>query len=177
MRKYIVYARKFCNPILSPSAREEIKNYYLSKRKISGDQAESIAITPRQLEAIIRLSEASARIRLSDRITDEDVERAKNLMDYFLNQTTVINGVPDIDTLMTGVSSKERKAVPKLIDIISELDSSSPDGKGADISRIIKEASRLGMTEADVERTVKLLLTKGEIMEVRTDHYRVVNRR
>jgi len=177
MRKYIVYARKFCNPILSPSAREEIKNYYLSKRKMSGDQAESIAITPRQLEAIIRLSEASARIRLSDRITNEDVERAKNLMDYFLNQTTVINGVPDIDTLMTGVSSKERKAVPKLIDIISELDSSSPDGKGADISRIIKEASRLGMTEADVERMVKLLLTKGEIMEVRTDHYRVVNRR
>ncbi len=177
MRKYIVYARKFCNPILSPSAREEIREYYLSKRKFSGDQNGSIAITPRQLEAIIRLSEASARIRLSDRITNEDVERAKNLMDYFLNQTTVLNGVPDIDTLMTGVSSKERKAVPRLIDIIMEIDRSTPDGKGADINSIIKEASRLGINEGDVERTLKLLLQKGEITETKTDHFKVVNRR
>ncbi len=98
-------------------------------------------------------------------------------MDYFLNQTTVLNGVPDIDTLMTGVSSKERKAVPRLIDIIMEIDRSTPDGKGADINSIIKEASRLGINEGDVERTLKLLLQKGEITETKTDHFKVVNRR
>ena len=174
MKKYIVYARKFCFPIISPSAREKIKEYYLQKRKAStGNKAESIAITPRQLEALIRLSEASARIRLSDRIDDDDVTRAVDLMEYFLSQTTMVNGMADIDVLISGISTKERKALPKLREIIREIENET--GPGAPLQEIVRRATKIGISEDEVRKNIKQLRNHGELSEPRNDAYHLVN--
>ncbi|MDD1771805.1 MAG: ATP-binding protein, partial [Methanomassiliicoccales archaeon] len=64
MRKYVAFAKRY-TPVLSDDARQLIIDKYLSIRKMGEKQGASVPITARQLEAFIRLSEASARIRLS----------------------------------------------------------------------------------------------------------------
>lgn len=174
MKKYIVYSRKFCFPILSPGAKEKIGKFYVDKRSSSTKQG-SVAITPRQLEALIRLSEASARIRLSDRITEEDVERGMKLMESFLNQTTLVNGIPDIDIILTGYASRDRKGLMSLSEIIRRL---HDENKGRDVSirQIEEEAHNAGMDQIQIERNIKLLRDKGELIESRTGFYRLLRR-
>ena len=121
LRKYISYARKNIHPSLSNEAREEIMKFYLDLREGKGlepavseygtdqglaQQAQkprTIAITPRQLESLIRLSEARAKIALRDNVSREDAVRVIELFKSSLNRVTK----GDIDTLY-GVSSQKR---------------------------------------------------------------------
>jgi len=113
LKKYIAYAKNNIFPVLLPETMEHIKKYYISKRNTgsssSGEGGRPIAITARQLEACIRMSEASAKLRLSSTVDLEDAERAISIEEYFL-QRTVANakGTIDIDQFSTGISAKKR---------------------------------------------------------------------
>lgn len=174
LKKYIVYARKNSFPIMSPKAEDKIKKFYVEKRASSTKQG-SVAITPRQLEALVRLSEASARVRLSDRVDEEDVQRATKLMESFLNQATVVNGIPDIDIVMSGYSAKDRKGAFSVLEIIKQLQESA-SGRRASLRDIREEAKKQGIDERQVERELKILSEKGEIIEVVTGFYRALER-
>jgi len=171
LKKYIVYARKYCFPVLSPGAKEKISKFYVEKRASS--RQGTVAITPRQLEALIRLSEASARIRLSDRITEEDVERGMRLMESFLSQTTLVNGIPDIDIILTGYPSKDRKNLLSLSEIIRKIHDEN-GGKDVSMKQIMDEARGAGMSPEQVERNLKLLRDRGQLIEPRSGFYRLV---
>lgn len=83
MQKYIGYARKHCYPLLSSKAAEEIKKFYLELRKTSHG-IDSIPVTTRQLEALIRLSQARARVDLSGVVTLEHVKDVLAIFRYTL---------------------------------------------------------------------------------------------
>jgi Predicted ATPase involved in replication control, Cdc46/Mcm family len=174
LKKYIVYARKNSFPIMSPKAEEKIKKFYVEKRATSVKLG-SVTITPRQLEALIRLSEASARVRLSDRVEVVDVERATRLMEAFLNQATVINGIQDIDVIMSGYSSKDRKGAFSILEIIKQLQDAST-GRRASLREIREEAKKHGIEERQVDRELKILNDKGEVIEVVTGFYRALEK-
>ena len=175
LKKYVVYARKSCFPMMAPKASEMIKKFYVDKRASTAKQG-TVAITPRQLEALVRLSEASARVRLSDRVDEQDVERAEKLMDSFLNQTTVVNGIPDVDVLLSGYSTKDRKSAFSITDVIKRLQDSSQN-KLASFNDIMEEAKRAGMDEKLVETTLKKLHDSGDITEHNNGMaYRVVKK-
>ena len=86
IRKYIAYARKTAHPKLTEDAKKIIKSFYVSwrsKYREEGTSAEmTVSLTPRQLEALIRISEASARVRLSNDVTTEDAKRAIKLLEF-----------------------------------------------------------------------------------------------
>ena len=79
LRKYIAYARKNVNPHLTDEAIQVLKEFYVSTRNSNPEEQGPVPITARQLEAIIRLSEASAKIKLKDTVDKEDAERAVKL--------------------------------------------------------------------------------------------------
>ena len=79
MRKYIAFSKRSIHPNLDEEARRFIIDYYVGERKKSGDFQDSVAITARSLEALARLTEASARIRLAETATLQDAERAVRL--------------------------------------------------------------------------------------------------
>lgn len=58
LRKYISYARQYVHPSLSHEAAQTIQDFYLSLRS-QAHSADSTPITTRQLESLIRLTEAS----------------------------------------------------------------------------------------------------------------------
>jgi len=75
LRKYIAYAKQKLQPALTEEAIEEIKKFYVNLRNAptSGEALlKPIPISARQLEALIRLSEANAKARLSKKVTRED---------------------------------------------------------------------------------------------------------
>ena len=79
IRRYVAYARLYCKPVLQESAVNVIKDEYLSLRK-------SYDIFSRQLETIIRISEASARSRLSDIVDENDAKKSISLFKDYLTR-------------------------------------------------------------------------------------------
>lgn len=84
IKKYILYA-KTIKPILSKKAREKLSKYYLSIRaKAYESESKPIPITPRQMQGLIRLTQAHARMGLKKIADDTDAEVAINLMNNTL---------------------------------------------------------------------------------------------
>lgn len=106
MRAYIAYARTH-EPVMTDEARAEIKQRYKSLKNQSGDGR--VSIGARQSEAFVRLSEASARIRLSDTVDVADVERAGKIIETWMSLLmTDGQGRWDIDAVK-GLAAAKRK--------------------------------------------------------------------
>ncbi|KNC73258.1 hypothetical protein SARC_14182, partial [Sphaeroforma arctica JP610] len=83
LRKYVAYARQFVEPTLSPEACAELKAFYIGLRE-SHQSVENTPITTRQLESLIRLSEARARSELREVVTKDDALDAIEIMRHSL---------------------------------------------------------------------------------------------
>jgi len=168
LKKYIAYARQKINPQLTDSAIEEIKTYYIQMRNKEGVEegaARAIPISPRQLEALVRLAESSARCRLSTKVTKRDAKRAIDLLHYCLKQVGVDpeTGKIDIDRISTGVTASQRSRIIAIKEIISELENRI--GKTIPIEDIVKEAAARKIEEADIDDAIEKLKRSGDIFE------------
>jgi len=168
-RKYIAYSRRNIHPVLSDDAAEKIKEYYVDLRSSGG---ETVKATPRQLEALVRLAEASAKIRLSDTVTVSDAERAIKLTDFVLREIAYdeSTGQIDIDRIVTDHPKSTRDRIRLIESIIQELIKESEDGmvSGEDI---IEEAKSRGIDRFRAEQILIELKTKGVIYEPRHGRY------
>ncbi len=165
LRKYISYARKKMKPKLSMQAVEEIKDFYISLRNkatTSGDQIKPIPITARQLEAIIRLSEACAKARLSEEVTIEDAKRAITLLKYSLMQVGYDQETQsfDIDRVTTGIPSSKRAKIILVRETITRLESSL--GKLIPIEELEKELEGK-VSKDELEEAINQLNRIGDV--------------
>jgi replicative DNA helicase Mcm len=170
LKKYIAYARQKIEPKLTDSALEEIKDYYVKMRKMgstSESAVKSVPITPRQLEALVRMAEASARVRLSDKVTKKDASRAIKLLEYCLTQVGFDKetGKIDIDRITTGISASQRSHISLIKDIIVDLEGKI--GKTIPIEDIIEEAKNKGVDAETSEEVIEKLKRAGDIFEPR----------
>ncbi|KAI7830173.1 MCM2/3/5 family-domain-containing protein [Gamsiella multidivaricata] len=108
LTSYISYARNHCHPVLSEDAGSTLIQCYLDLRKLGGGK--QITATTRQLESMIRLSEARAKLRLSPMVEKEDVEEASRLIREGLKESAMDprTGLLDMDLLTTGQGSYDR---------------------------------------------------------------------
>ncbi|XP_068196954.1 DNA replication licensing factor MCM4 [Antennarius striatus] len=110
LRDYIAYARTYINPRLSEEASQALIEAYVDMRKIGSGRG-MVSAYPRQLESLIRLAEAHAKVRFSEKVETIDVEEAKRLHREALKQsaTDPRTGFVDISILTTGMSATARK--------------------------------------------------------------------
>lgn len=169
-RKYISYSRKSVKPILSEDAMEKIKEYYVTLR--SSSHGGAIPATPRQLEALIRLAEASAKVRLSNAVTVADAERAINLTNFVLMEVAYdqSSGILDIDRIATDHPKAARDKIKMVEDTIREL-VGNIDGNTAVFEEIIERLSTQGMSRSETEKYLNELKLKGIIYEPRYGHF------
>lgn len=108
LTSYISYARNHCHPVLSEESSAVLVQCYLDLRKLGGGK--QITATTRQLESMIRLAEARARLRLSPDVEKEDVEEASRLIREGLKESAMDprTGLLDMDLLTTGQGSYDR---------------------------------------------------------------------
>ncbi|XP_014374267.1 DNA replication licensing factor MCM4 isoform X1 [Alligator sinensis] len=122
LRDYIAYARCYVNPRLSEEASQALIEAYVDMRKIGSGRG-MVSAYPRQLESLIRLAEAHAKVRFSDKVETIDVEEAKRLHREALKQsaTDPRTGIVDISILTTGMSATARKRKEELAQALKKL--------------------------------------------------------
>jgi replicative DNA helicase Mcm len=149
LRKYISYARSRIHPQLTEEVGRRLKEFYLEMRAKAGEEA-PVSITLRQYEALIRMAEASARIRLSNTVEVEDAERAIRLMKLSLRQFGFEpeTGKIDIDRAeglkFTAVQRSKTRIMEQLID-----DMANTFGKEIPIDEVRRRAKAEGVEGAD----------------------------
>src|SRR6056297_2457867 len=110
LRKYIAYARRTCFPTMTAEAKQAIEDFYVDLRSKGADEDAPVPVTARQLEAIVRLAEASARLRLSYTVEQEDADRVISIVQSCLQDIGVDpeTGEFDADVVATGQSKTQR---------------------------------------------------------------------
>jgi replicative DNA helicase Mcm len=170
MRKYVAFAKRY-TPVLNDEARGLIIDKYLSIRKMGEKAGSSVPITARQLEAFIRLSEASARIRLSKVVEREDAERAIRIVEHYLKKMASDEGTIDVDKLMTGTTRNERNRIALVRQLIHEH--SDPRSGVSEVTLIQRAADR-NLSEPELREVLKKLKQAGDIFEVQAGHYKLI---
>lgn len=115
LRKYIAVAKRSCKPSRSPEANEIIKQFYLRLRGLNKDG--TVPITPRKLEDLKRLTEASARMRLHDVADEVDARVATTIVEACLREVAfdTRTGKFDIDRVISNVSGRQRSDISIVI--------------------------------------------------------------
>lgn len=171
LRKYIAYARKNIKPVLTDEAKRLIEEFFVEMRKKSLSAPESpIAITARQLEALIRLAEAHAKMALKNEVTEEDAAEAIRLMKSMLESVgiDVERGEVDIDVIMTGQPKSQRERMIIIEELIREL--ASRDGC-AKLRDIIAKAKERKIDEKFVEEAITKLRREGVLYRPKEECY------
>jgi len=144
--------------------------YYIELRKKSAENPElPLAITTRQLEALIRLAEAHAKMALKDRVEAEDAAEAIRLMNTVLEKVgmDVETGALDIDTIMVGKPKSLREKEIAVLDLIRDLASQEDERQCVKLKRLRQHAEKLGIDEHTLERIIRDLRRSGDIIELR----------
>ncbi|MBI3413214.1 MAG: minichromosome maintenance protein MCM [Candidatus Aenigmarchaeota archaeon] len=173
LRKYIAYARKNCFPKMTAEVGEIIKKFYIETRS-KYVQRGPISITPRQYEALIRLAQASAKMRLSPVVTEDDARRAIKLLQTSLQQLGLDKdtGLIDIDKIESGTSSSQRNKILAILDIVDSL--TKEIGKVIPIEDVLAAAGNEGINESDTMEVIERLKRDGQLMEPKYKHLQKV---
>ena len=173
-KRYVAYAKKNVSPVLSREAEEKLKNYYLELRgRASADSP--LPITAGQLEAFVRISEACARMRLSDVASEEDADRAIKLIEHSLRQIAMDreSGMFDIDIIATGTPHSQKSKMLSIRKVIVSKEGEDPRGVPLDV--VLKECSKSGMDEENVRALLdKMKDEKGIINSPQVGFYKMV---
>ncbi len=173
LRKYVAYAKRHIHPSLNNDAKAMIIDFYTRQRVKNQkdetlvayhDEAEAIPITPRALEALIRMTEAHARLHLKEIATKEDAKIAIALFRLWRDE----GNVQDDSELYSGVSVSQRQAPPRIRQIIRDL----CEKKGvASLNEILNICDELNIQHYQVEQVISRMLMSGELFEVRKEEY------
>jgi len=169
LRKYVAYAKQRIKPVLTDEAVEEIKKFYVELRNMpvaAEGAVRPIPISARQLQALIRMSEASAKMRLSETVDSEDAKRAIEIMKYYLMQVgyDYESKTFDIDRGTGGMAASQRNKVFTVRDVIIQLESRL--GKMIPIEEIEKELEGK-LTKEEIEEAITKLDVSGVIFRPR----------
>ena len=174
LTKYLSYAKRG-EPALTKEAENLIMEFYLKMRNISGDDKENmITITPRQLEGLIRLATARARLLLKNKVEGEDADRAIYLFNEMLKNsgTDVNTGKVDIGVLQ-GRPKSEVSKLQMFMEILRTLEgepkSSVPEQDFVD--ELVKSDK---FSEEEARNYIRRMIRDASIYESKPGHYNTV---
>ena len=166
LRKYIAYARKNANPQLTEGANKVLEEFYVRMRSGAIDEEAPVPITARQLEAIIRLAEASAKIRLKEFVEPEDAEKAIKLQRACLTEVGYDpeTGKIDIDKVEGRTPKSDRDKLQILINTVKDLQAEFEGNAPISIlkQRMVEDHD---LSEEKTEEIIKKLKSRGVLFE------------
>ena len=162
-REYITYAKQNYVPSMSEAARERIKQFYVNLRARDTDEDAPAPITARKLEALVRLAEASARVRLSDTVTKADTERVVELVRSCLQDIGVDPETAefDADVVEKGTSKTQRDRIKNVKTLIEDMEAKYEEGAPPD--EVLSRAREAGIDRSKAEQEIENLKKKGEV--------------
>ncbi|KAI9762182.1 MAG: hypothetical protein M1840_001453 [Geoglossum simile] len=172
LTSYISYARANIQPRISEEASEELVRSYVEMRKLGEDVRAAerrITATTRQLESMIRLSEAHAKMRLSEVVTIADVAEAVRLIKSAIKEsaTDARTGLIDMGLLTEGTSASERRRKQDLKNAIAALlDEMTRQGGSARYSDVLRRLGEQSSGQVDgneFAEAIRALEQEGQV--------------
>ncbi|XP_037076979.1 DNA replication licensing factor MCM4-like, partial [Pollicipes pollicipes] len=168
LRDYIAYAKANFHPTLSDAASQRLISAYVDMRKVGSGRGQ-ITAYPRQLESLIRLAEAHAKMRLSPVVELRDVEEAWRLHREALKQaaTDPTSGRIDISILTTGLSAAGRRRRQEVAAALKKVVKERGSASTVAYSKLyqeLREQSDIMITREMFEDAVKDLQDEGVIV-------------
>jgi replicative DNA helicase Mcm len=166
LRKYVSYA-KGIKPALSQEALKRLNDFYLAMRSASEAEGSPIAITARQLESLVRTSEARARAALRKEVTAEDAEAAIAIMKRSLEEVGIdlSSYKIDIDIIMTGKPKSVRDRMQIVFSTLMEMEKET--GIVQKTALLDELETKHNIPRGEAERLLGQLLREGTIYEPR----------
>lgn len=163
LKKYVAYCRAKCGPRLSAAAAEKLKNRYVVMRsgakehERETDKRVSIPITVRQLEAVVRIAESLAKMKLQPIAGEEEVDEALRLFQ-----------VSTLDAAMSGsLSGVEGFTTPADQELISRIEKQLKRrfAIGSQVSEhsIIQDFTKQKYPEHAIHKVLHLMMRRGEV--------------
>ncbi len=168
LTKYLGYAKRN-NPILTKEAEEKILEYYMKMRTVESE--EMITVTPRQLEGLIRLATARARLLMKDQVDAEDAERAIFLIESMLRDAGVDVNTGKVDLgVLQGRAHSEVSKMQLFMDVLKSLEGENkgPVEEKLFITELVKSGK---FTEEEARNYIRRMLREASIYESRPGHY------
>src|SRR5919197_217369 len=162
--KYLAFSKQV-EPVLTPDAIDIVRSYYMEMRNV--DSEGMITVTPRQLEGLIRLSTARARLLLRDKVESEDAERAIYLVQRMMRTAGVdVNtGKTDMGVLYgkpQSVVSKEKTFMEAFRRLIGN------ENNDIDDKVLVDELVKTGkFSEEEAKKYIQKFNREGQIFERR----------
>jgi len=168
LKKYLAYARRNIRPILTEEAITQLGDYYVNLRK-RGAGAGSVPLTARQLEGLVRLAEASAKLRLCQKVEHEDAERSIRLVDFVLTEIGMgESGTFDIDRIVAEHPKSERDRIYIITNLVKSLEG---EFDMVPVERVIEDAKQYhNIDDRTADKLIRELLSKGDLYEPRHGH-------
>lgn len=168
---YINYAKENIHPVITEAAKMELVRAYVGMRKMGDDSRSDekrITATTRQLESMIRLAEAHAKMRLSEKVDLSDVQEAVRLIksaikDYATDPKT---GKIDMNLVQTGKSVIQRKLQEDLTrEVVNILSSHTSDSMSFnELNKQINEHSQDRVDSSDISEVLARLIQEDKII-------------
>ncbi|MGF3496810.1 MAG: minichromosome maintenance protein MCM [Methanolinea tarda] len=174
-RKYVAYARRTCFPRLTEEAREALSAYYMQLRDLAAGSDKPVPITARQLEALVRLAEASARIRLSQEIGREDAERVIKIVDACLREVAYDpkTGTFEIDRVSSGITKGRRDLIRTIKQTIRQIQKDTGNDRVA-VAELMDILVPQGFSREEIKAQIELFLREGEAMEPKSGFIKLI---
>ncbi|KAG7465857.1 hypothetical protein MATL_G00158250 [Megalops atlanticus] len=164
LRKYVGYARHYVHPTLSAEAAHVLQEFYLELRK-QNHAADSTPITTRQLESLIRLTEARARLELREKATKTDAEEVVEIMKHSLLDTYLDEfGRLDFDRSLMGSGMSNRSQVKKFVAALNQI-AERTYKTTFELQQLRQLARELNIKVVDFEGFVSALNEQGYLLK------------
>ena len=162
LKKYVCFCRERCAPRLNDAAAAMLNSQYVQVRNQarlnlanSPGQNQVVPITIRQLEALIRLSESLAKMRLSSEATEMDVEEALRLF--------------NVSTLATSLSNPAIFGLGESSDAIKRSEEYLRRRLGLRLvinsKQVIEEAQLQGYSNESLKHAIAAMVLRREVVE------------
>ena len=173
LTKYLSYAKRI-QPVLTKEAEEKILDYYMKMRSMGQDNEDTITVTPRQLEGLIRLATARARLLLKNQVEGSDAQRAIDLLEEMFNEAGVdVNtGKVDLGTLQ-GRPRSEVSKMQLFMDVTRSLEGEHKHP--VEESQLVEELAKTDkFTEDDARNYIRKMQKDSVIYEAKPGYYNIV---
>ncbi|MGC1709174.1 MAG: minichromosome maintenance protein MCM [Nitrosotalea sp.] len=168
LTKYLTYTKRF-DPILTSEAEDKILEYYMTMRNVESEGM--ITVTPRQLEGLVRLATARARLLMKTQVESEDAERAIFLIQSMLQDAGVDVNTGKVDLgVLQGRPHSEVSKMQLFMDVMKSLE--GDEKRPVEEKTFVKELVKTGkFTEEEARKYIKKLQRESAIYESKPGHY------
>ena len=170
LTKYLAYAKQN-DPVLTKEAENKIMEFYLKMRSVEGEDKEKmITITPRQLEGLIRLSTARARILLKNQVEEDDADRAIYLFNEMLKNAGIDVNTGKIDIgVLQGRPRSEVSKLATFMEILKSLEGEpqSPVLEQTFVDELVKSEK---FNEEEARNYIRRMVRDATIYESKPGH-------